>query len=202
MIGIVNYGLGNLYAFHNIYEALNIESRIVDDSDGIRRADHLILPGVGAFDDAVLRLRQSSFFDLLVERVNVVRIPVLGVCVGMQIMATKSDEGVEEGLSWVNERVNHFGDGTGCLPVPHMGWNKVMHDGNEPLFRGIDSGARFYFLHSYYFPENVGVTSIGWASYGERFCCSFKTGNVYGVQFHPEKSHEQGTRLLVNFASL
>ncbi|MEO6597277.1 MAG: imidazole glycerol phosphate synthase subunit HisH [Planctomycetota bacterium] len=204
MISIVDYGLGNLQAFLNVYKRLNIEARRVTTAAELGDATKVILPGVGAFDHAMERLDASGMRHVLDDLVLRARVPVLGVCVGMQILAQGSDEGALPGLGWITGRVRRLASlaPEAVLQLPHMGWNDIQPARGSSLFAQLESDARFYFLHSYYFecarPDDVAATT----SYGRDFSCAVHTENIYGVQFHPEKSHHFGTRLLQNFAEL
>lgn len=201
MIRIVDYGLGNIQAFLNVYRRLNVAAERACTPSELRDADKLILPGVGAFDQAMELLDASGMRDALDEMVLARRVPVLGICVGMQILADSSDEGRRAGLGWVPGRVRGFASlGRPRLMVPHMGWNDVVPTAASPLFNGLETPARFYFLHSYFFECRQSEHVAARASYGIDFCCAVHAQNVYGVQFHPEKSHHFGTALLKNFA--
>jgi len=204
MISIVDYGLGNIRAFLNVFKRLNIEARTAATPAELQGADKVILPGVGHFDHAMQRLEQSGMRPVLDELALERRVPVLGVCVGMQMLGTASEEGTLPGLGWIDAKVRHFGAlaPSGELPLPHMGWNDVRPVAGNPLFAGLGSDARFYFLHSYYFDCTHQSDRLADASYGGDFACAVNSGNIYGVQFHPEKSHSCGTRLLQNFADL
>lgn len=204
MISIVDYGLGNIQAFLNVYRRLNVDAVRATNADDLRGATKVILPGVGAFDRAMQRLEASGMRSVLDDLVLDQHVPVLGVCVGMQMLANRSDEGDALGLGWIPghvERMDHIG-GSGPLALPHMGWNDVTPTKNSRLFAGLNPEPRFYFLHSYYVvcerPSDIAAT----ANYGSDFSCAVSTGNIYGVQFHPEKSHQFGTRLLQNFAEI
>lgn len=203
MIGIVDYGLGNIRAFENIYRRLGIAAGRVTTPDELAQADQLILPGVGAFDWAMERLTASGLRDALDRRVMGDRVPVLGVCVGMQMMADCSHEGSAAGLGWIAGRVERFCDEwfNQRTHLPHMGWNDVDPVPGEPLFVGIDA-PQFYFLHSYYFNPARDEDVIARTYYGVRFASALRSGNIWATQFHPEKSLDWGVALLKNFAEV
>lgn len=203
MIKIVDYGVGNVLAFQNVYKRLNIDVGIARNPEELHGATKLILPGVGSFDHAMQLLQQSGMRQPLDELVLRLGVPVLGICVGMQILASGSDEGQAAGLGWIAGRVKHFGSlQRRDLQIPHMGWNDVKPVTDSPLFKELESGARFYFLHSYYFECERQQDAAALSSYGADFCSAVRRENIYGVQFHPEKSHHFGTQLLKNFAEL
>lgn len=199
MIKIVNYGLGNIDAFLNIYKRLGIEAQMANNCSELIEADKIVLPGVGAFDYAMKRLNESGMREALDEMVLKKGVPVIGICVGMQMMAKRSEEGVAEGLGWFDAEVLKFKDDS--LLVPEMGWNSVEHNDNV-IFDGLTDHPRFYFLHSYYFKCNDADDVIGTSDYGITFASAVNKGNIYGIQFHPEKSHSNGVKLLENFAKL
>jgi glutamine amidotransferase len=204
MITIVDYGLGNISAFVNVYKSLNIDVAIAKSADDLKKSSKVILPGVGAFDHAMKLLEQSGMRATLDQLALGDGIPVLGVCVGMQIFAHSSEEGNSSGLRWVEGRVRGF---KSLAPqsrpqLPHMGWNDVRPVSSNKLFDQLESGARFYFLHSYVFDCDRDEDVLATSSYGVDFSCALNMNNIYGVQFHPEKSHHYGTRLLKNFAAL
>ena len=200
MITLVDYGLGNIQAFANIYRTLGIPFTVAQDSHQLSRATRLVLPGVGAFDWAMQRLEISGLRTVLDNLVLNYQVPVLGVCVGMQMMANRSEEGRLSGLGWIPGEVKRFDESH--LPsktcLPHMGWNNVSSVSN-PLFLGF-SDPRFYFLHSYFFAPDSADHVLAEANYGIRFPAAVANGHVFGVQFHPEKSHHWGIKLLQNFA--
>lgn len=203
MIAIVDYGLGNVKAFANVYHGLNIPAAIAKNADDLKGAARIILPGVGAFDHAMKLLEKSGMKPLLDELVLGRRVPVLGICVGMQMLAGYSEEGSLPGLGWIEGEVRRFRTaGNLNLQVPHMGWNSISPVMNDGLLRGLDGGALFYFLHSYYFQCRHNQDILAVTEYGERFASAVCSGNIYGVQFHPEKSHQGGIQLLKNFAEL
>lgn len=204
MIGVIDYGLGNIQAFLNIYKRINIPAQAVATPEAVRAAEKLILPGVGAFDWAMRRLNESGLRDAMEEKVVDGRTPVVGICVGMQMLANRSDEGDLEGLGWIEGDVRRFDDSafTQKTHLPHMGWNDVQPKNGDGLFKNLESEARFYFLHSYYFAPKNPDHAIAVTDYGGEYASSVRRENVYGVQFHPEKSHQWGIQLLMNFAEL
>jgi glutamine amidotransferase len=204
MISIVDYGLGNLKAFANIYKRLSIPAEIVTTAEQLKKSEKIILPGVGAFDHAMERLNNSGLRDTLDDLVLNKKIPVLGICVGMQMLGKSSDEGKLSGLKWVDGEVKLFDVNSikHTTRLPHMGWNDVESTKLNPIMEGLDNNAIFYFLHSYYFSCNNPDDSIAVSDYGIRYTCAINHDNIYGVQFHPEKSHNYGIQLLKNFANL
>lgn len=202
MIKIVDYGLGNVRAFLNVFKRMNVLAEAASTPSDLEKASKIVLPGVGAFDYAMELLDASGMRGTLERRVLEDKIPVLGVCVGMQILLHSSDEGRRSGLGWVEGRVSAFrkGSNSSHLPLPHMGWNDVRPVSADPLLKGLAGDGRFYFLHSYFVDCDNESDVIGRAEYGIDFCCALKAGNIYGVQFHPEKSHQYGAALLKNFA--
>lgn len=201
MIAIVDYKIGNVKAFANVYRSLDIPYVVAERPEQLVDASKIILPGVGAFDQTMRKLNASGMRKTLDELVLEKKIPVLGVCVGMQMLARHSDEGVEAGLGWIDAQVLKFqSTPKRPLAIPHMGWNDVKPCQENALFEGLASGARFYFLHSYFLSANRAEDVLATSEYGEAFDCAVIQGNVMGVQFHPEKSHGWGTRLLQNFS--
>lgn len=204
MIAIIDYGLGNIKAFATIYRHLDIPFKIAQRASDLEGASHLILPGVGAFDQAMRRLLVSGMRDCLDELVLHRRAYVLGVCVGLQILMSSSEEGTCHGLGWLNGDVVRLRQPADRPPlrIPHMGWNSALPLKKDCLFDSLDGDSRFYFLHSYIVrPESRGEV-LAETHYGDAFTCAMNRENIYGVQFHPEKSHSFGIRLLKNFAEL
>lgn len=203
MIAILDYGLGNIKAFANIFKNLNIQHIIIQKAEQLETVDKIILPGVGAFDYAMQQFKHSGLQVAVEEKVLNQGVPILGICVGMQMLANRSDEGQEKGLSWIDGEVKLFNTENikHKTKLPHMGWNEINHNQN-PLFQQIDSTARFYFVHSYYFKCNNEKDTIATTEYGFNFSSAVNHNNIYGVQFHPEKSHSNGIQLLKNFAIL
>lgn len=204
MITIVDYGLGNIGAFLNMYKRMNIPATTAHTADELAQAERIVLPGVGAFDHAMELLQASGMRAMLDLKVVEQKVPVIGICVGMQILADTSEEGRGCGLGWIPGRVRHFRSmpAPDDLPLPHMGWNDVEPCNQAGLFHGLQRDARFYFLHSFYYECADPADTAATATYGGVFACAVRRGNVWGVQFHPEKSHHFGATLLKNFAEL
>jgi len=204
MITIIDYGVGNINAFYNIYKNLGVEVTIAKNCNDILDASKLILPGVGHFDYAMTKFNESGMVETVTELVKNKGIPVLGICVGMQMMASKSEEGKLPGLNWINAEVKKID--TSLLRqstrLPHMGWNDIIIKKNNPIFEEIVVSPRYYFLHSFYFDCNNNDDTIATSTYGNSFTCAVNHKNIFGVQFHPEKSHHFGIQLLKNFSNL
>jgi glutamine amidotransferase len=201
-VTLVHYGLGNIQAFAHIYQRLNIDVDVAETAAQVATAKRLILPGVGAFDWAMARLDKSGLRTALDEAVLGRAVPVLGVCVGMQMMAQSSDEGQVAGLGWISSNVERlFKERNAHKPLPHMGWNDVIPKSTKCLFANIEA-PRFYHLHSYYMvPENESEI-LATTDYDGVFVTAVRRENIFGTQFHPEKSHQWGISLLANFARI
>jgi glutamine amidotransferase len=204
MITLIDYGVGNIFAFQNVYKRLDIPTKIAKSHEDLSDAEKLILPGVGSFDYAMGQLNASGMRKKLDELVLEKKVPVIGICVGMQMMGNRSDEGQLEGLKWIDSEILKFDESLieQRTKLPHMGWNDVTPVKNHPLFIGLDKEAIFYFLHSFYFKCNNPADSIAASDYGLSFSSAVNKDNIYGIQFHPEKSHQYGEKLLHNFAKL
>jgi imidazole glycerol-phosphate synthase subunit HisH len=202
MISIVDYGLGNIQAFLNIFNKLGIKAQRASNVLQLKEASHLILPGVGHFDHAMKKLNDSDLRDCLENLVIDLKIPILGICVGMQILADKSEEGIIPGLGWIPGNVRAFSNNPICskLPLPHMGWNKLNINQSALISSNNDQISEYYFLHSYYFDAEDKSNVYAMSHYGFNFDAVINRENIYGVQFHPEKSHEYGEKLLKNFS--
>lgn len=200
MITIVDYNMGNLGSILNMLKKIGQPARISADPAEIASAERLILPGVGAFDAGMANLERSGLIPLLNRRVLEERIPVLGICLGMQLMTRRSEEGTRSGLGWVDAEALRFRPEDASLKVPHMGWNRVMPARPSPLTDELPEEPRFYFVHSFYVRCRDKPDVLLTTPYGEAFASAFQHGNVWGVQFHPEKSHKFGMALLRNFA--
>lgn len=204
MIAVLDYGLGNIKAFAAVFHKLGVEYRIAREASELSTATKMILPGVGAFDKAMSLLNASGMRDTVQKRVVRDRLPILGICVGMQILAETSEEGSLSGLGFIEGSVRSIASLAGAkdLDLPHMGWNEVQFAPGERLASGISNPPEFYFLHSYYFECACEDDVAARVNYGSTFPCAVRRGNVYGVQFHPEKSHHNGVAILKNFAEL
>lgn len=204
MIAIVDYGSGNVAAIANIYKRLKIPHVVTGNHSELAKADRFILPGVGAFDATMYYLNNSGMVTLLNEQVLGLKKKVLGICVGMQILAESSEEGVLSGLGWIPGRVRKIDASllTSKPHLPHMGWNSISPKSDAPLFGGVDVEHGFYFLHSYYFDATEASDVSATVQYGTEITCAVARANVFGMQFHPEKSHANGVAVFQNFAEL
>lgn len=201
MITIVDYGMGNLGSILNMFKRIGVPAEISGDLGTLNRANKLLLPGVGAFDSAMSRINESGIREILDRKALQERIPVLGICLGMQLLTQKSEEGQLPGLGWINAATKRFPPTAG-LKVPHMGWNVVTPEREHPLIGDLLDESRFYFVHSYYVQVVDPQDSLLKATHGVQFDAAISHGNIHGAQFHPEKSHKFGMRLLGNFARL
>jgi len=204
-IGIIDYGVGNILSIQNMLKKSGNKSEILSEPEMIDKFDKLILPGVGSFDFAMNKLINHSWVEPLSNFALEKKKPILGICLGMQLLCNNSEEGQLKGLSWINANVKKFKtDDNFKLKVPHMGWNSVeVRNLNCKIYEELSGLNKFYFVHSYYVDclENkdiIGVTKYN----GSEFVSSFNKENIYGVQFHPEKSHRYGLKLLENFAEV
>lgn len=204
MITIVDYGTGNLASIANMLKKIGQTSVITSDAGTIAAAQKLILPGVGAFDTGIGNLQKLRLIDILNRKALKEKIPVLGICLGAQLLMDSSEEGVLPGLGWINGRVLRFRTGQAEKPfkVPHMSWNFVEPQKPSRLFDGMYDDPRFYFVHSYHFSPDDRQDILSETVYGYTFASGIEKENIAGVQFHPEKSHKYGMRLLQNFAEI
>ncbi len=204
-VTIIDYGIGNIKAFYNLYSRQNIPVSVAKEPKDLKGSMRLILPGVGSFDWAMQKFNKSGMKDELNNLILNKKLPVLGVCVGMQMMANSSEEGSMSGLGWIDAEVKRFKFDSEItnkdLPLPHMGWNDVKPVIDHNLFKGLDKPL-FYFLHSYYFSSSNNDHILARSIYGNEFTCAAIKDNVIGVQFHPEKSHQYGMQLLKNFSDI
>lgn len=201
MITIVDYGAGNIFSIQNMLKKLGTEAIVGSDPAAIENADKLILPGVGAFDTCAGKLMQSGLQESLQQSVIEKKTPVLGICVGMQLMTVGSEEGVLPGLGWIKGQTVKLKqqDLPALYKIPHMGWSEIELNKSSNLFDGLYDEPRFYFVHSYYVQPVNTEDILAYTTYGKRITVSVERGNILGVQFHPEKSHRYGMRLLENF---
>lgn len=203
MITIVDYGLGNLGSIFNMFKKLNVKSEIVSDPNKIAKSTKVLLPGVGAFDAAMQKINEKGLLDVLNQKAKMEKVPFLGICLGMQLLMESSEEGILPGLSYIKGQTKKFSFDDPSLKIPHMGWNVVNLKNNSLLNKGMEKEEqRFYFVHSYFVKCTNPANVIGQTHYGFDFDCAIQDDNVFGVQFHPEKSHRFGMKLLSNFAAI
>lgn len=200
MLIIVDYGMGNLGSIKNMLKKLGYESTITSDIETIQNATKLILPGVGAFDYGMEQVKKLNLVEILNHKALVEKVPILGICLGMQLMTQGSEEGIMQGLGWIEGKVCKFV--TESLKVPHMGWNTIRISKKSCLFDETDEEQRFYFVHSYYVQCEDIQNILSTTQYAIEFVSSFQKSNIYGVQFHPEKSHKFGMHVLKNFMDI
>ena len=201
MITIVDYGIGNLGSIKNMFNRIGVPAIITSDLDIIGNAEKLVLPGVGDFDNAIQRINNSGLREILDRKVLRDRSPTLGICLGMQLLTQSSEEGRLPGLGWIKAVTSRFPK-IADLKVPHMGWNRVSKVRESPISENLPDETRFYFLHSYCVHVQNHEDSVLKTNYGVSFDSAIQRGNIFGAQFHPEKSHKFGMRFLKNFASL
>jgi imidazole glycerol-phosphate synthase subunit HisH len=202
MITIVDYGIGNLGSIYNMFKKIGIESRITGELDEIKKAEKLVLPGVGAFNHGMQNLADRKLIPVLTDKVLNRKVPILGLCLGMQLFTCKSEEGTLPGLGWIDAETIAFRiqDLGSDFRIPHMGWNYVKIQRNSSLFGDTDETPSFYFVHSYHVVCHQPSDVIATTDYGYPFVSIFQHENIIGTQFHPEKSHKFGMRLLKQFA--
>ena len=203
MIIIIDYGMGNLGSIYNLFKKIGVKSKITGNIEDIKNAQKLLLPGVGAFNNAMIRINESGFNDILKKKALEEKIPVLGICLGMQLLTDGSEEGDLSGLGLIPAKTLRFSfNSKENLKIPHMGWNSVIESNPGLLTKDLPEEPRFYFVHSYYVKVENEENSILKTNYGIEFDSAIQKDNIYGVQFHPEKSHKFGMKLLSNFAKL
>ena len=204
MITIIDYGSGNIRAIGNIYDTLKIDYKIAKSPEEDIGAEKIFLPGVGAFDETISMLDKTGFREVLDFEVIQNKVPIIGICVGMQILAESSEEGKLPGLGYIKGKVRKMDASllNQKPKLPHLGWNSIEIMRQSALLKNIDSELGFYFLHSYYFECENQEDILTTTTYGKSFASAIHHDNVYGIQFHPEKSHHNGINLLHNFATL
>lgn len=200
-IAIVDYGMGNLRSVQKAFQKIGTDAIITNNHETISSCDKIVLPGVGAFKDAMHNLHALGLIDVLNHNVREKKKPFLGICLGMQLIASKSYEfGETDGLGWIDAEIVRFDFSKSTIPlkIPHVGWNSAEQSNSSPLFEGVPDGADFYFVHSYYFNGDLRYSSTI-TEYGNHFISSVRHGNIFATQFHPEKSQEYGLQILKNF---
>ena len=202
MVAIIDYGMGNLGSVINMLKKIGVASKITSDLEEIKTATKLLLPGVGSFDKAMQRINDSGIKEVLDYKALKEETPVLGICLGMQLLTNNSEEGIEKGLGYINASTKKFTFQDNKLKVPHMGWNLVEKSTLSQLTTNFDEESRFYFVHSYYVEVEKQENSILKTTYGLEFDSAIQHKNIYGAQFHPEKSHKFGMKLLKNFSKI
>ena len=201
MIHILDYNMGNLGSIQNMLKKIGVPSLITSKAEDLVKATKIILPGVGAFDEAMKNLKKLDIIKVLDEMVFEKGVFLLGICLGMQLLTKRSEEGELEGLGYIDAQTVRFNVNSKCK-IPHMGWNTVNIKKNNNLFRDMSDLSRFYFVHSYFVKCSDFGDVLTTTQHGQDFCSSLNKENIYGVQFHPEKSHKFGMRLLKNFTEL
>lgn len=199
MIVVIDCGIGNLQSVVRALERVGADAVASSNPADVAAAERLVLPGVGSFASGMDNLRRHSLIPLLRQRVLIDEIPVLGICLGMQMLAQRSEEGDAEGLGWIPGEVQRLTAATPALKIPHLGWNDLDRQVDSPLFSGVPEDACFYFAHSYALATDAVDCIAATAEYGARFVAAVHRGNLFGTQFHPEKSHAHGLRVLRNF---
>lgn len=203
MITIVDYGMGNLGSVLNMFKKVGAAAKITSDLNGISKAEKILLPGVGSFDAAMKRISDSGMKEVLDNKALVEKIPILGICLGMQLLTDGSEEGVLNGLGWIKGKAYHFNNRIDdSLRVPHMGWNVATISNETELTKNYSGELRFYFVHSYFVLAEDEKHSMMKTTYGLPFDSALCQNNIFGAQFHPEKSHKFGMNLFQNFAKI
>lgn len=203
MITIIDYGMGNLGSVLSMFKRLGVESEITNDLKKIEDATKILLPGVGAFDTAMERINSTGLRAVLDKKALIDKVPILGICLGMQLLTSSSEEGHIPGLNWIPAKSLRFKfDENSKLKVPHMGWNVVKEVNPSKLTLDFDSAFRFYFVHSYYVKCDSRSNAILTTNHGLDFDSAIQSGNIYGTQFHPEKSLRYGMKLFKNFSEI
>ncbi len=204
MITIIDYGMGNVGSILNMLRKLGASAMISNHQDDIIKADKLILPGVGAFDNAINNLNDLGLIPILNGQVLDKKIPILGICLGIQLFTKRSEEGRLPGLGWIDAETIRFkfSDKQKSLKIPHMGWNNILIKNNETIFKEMFDDCRFYFVHSYHLDGCDEQQILSTTNHGYQFVSSIQKENIIGTQFHPEKSHKYGLKLLKNFVEM
>ena len=201
MIYIVDYGLGNINAICSAYESIGVDYQVSSNADELKDATHVILPGVGSFDDAMNKINNKGLNNILNFLVLEKRVYILGICVGLQIMSNSSSEGNMKGFGWLDVETNIIDLNNKEFKIPHMGWNKIKSLNSCPILEGVD-GKEFYFLHSFNISDVSKKYTSAISNYAVPITAAISHKNIFGTQFHPEKSHFQGLKILKNFSDL
>ncbi len=201
MIGIIDYGCNNLYAVKNILDSLHIKNLIIENGNQSNLVEKYILPGVSSFDASMKNLAKFNNWEQIVEDIKIKKKYILGICVGMQLLGSNSEEGIENGLNFIKKKVYRFEE-KDHLPIPHMGWNTISFSKQSKLLNGLDENSHFYFCHSYCFKNISEDCAVAYTNYVNNFCSVINSENIFGVQFHPEKSHKNGEIIFQNFQAL
>lgn len=203
MITIIDYGMGNLGSISNMFKRIGVESEVTSDKEKIAAAKKILLPGVGAFDAAMERINEGGFREILDRKALQEKVPVFGICLGMQLLTNSSEEGKIPGLGWIPAKTTRFTFSHDTkLKVPHMGWNRVYEKNARLLIKDLPPEPRFYFVHSYYVMAEDERHVLTTTTHGIEFNSIIQKENIFGAQFHPEKSHKFGMKLLENFARI
>lgn len=204
MITIINYNAGNIKSIQNMLKRIGAKSCISSNAEEIEQAEKLILPGVGHFDYGMRNLQESGLIEVLNKKVLTDKVPLLGICLGAQLLGNRSEEGIIPGLGWIDMEVVKFDENKLAenLKIPHMSWNEMIIKKQSELLAGLNNESRFYFVHSYHMKCNDENDVLTNTNYGYEFTSAVEKDNIYGVQFHPEKSHKFGMRLLENFVNI
>jgi len=204
MITIIDYGAGNIKSIKNMLKKIGIESQISRDAEELKKADKLILPGVGHFDHGMRNLHHAGIVEVLNEKVLNEKTPILGICLGAQLLGNQSEEGVEKGLAWIDMDVVRFDPSklSDRQKIPHMGWNYIERKKDSKLMEGLNDDSRFYFVHEFHMKVKTAKDELLSTHYGYEFTSAVERGTIFGTQFHPEKSHKFGMQLLTNFSKI